>query len=188
MRKACLLAVYELARRDERVVFVGSDITKQNLEKLATEFPDRFFMEGIYEGHIIGMCAGLAMSLRLLHSSHATDRATEGIAIRESDRVASPVTLGIARPAIVLPGDWRQWDGAKLDAVLAHELSHIRRHDPAVQMLSAIHRALLWHSPLSWFLHRRIVRLGDRRHLPANVQRDAAWRFPDMRECRLDLA
>jgi RND family efflux transporter MFP subunit len=110
---------------------------------------------------LLRLGAGLAMSLRLLRSSRATDRATHGIEIRESDRVATPVTLGIARPAIVLPADWRQWDGAKLDAVLAHERSHIRRHDPAVQLLSAIHRALLWHSPLSWFLHRRIVRVAE---------------------------
>ena len=88
-------------------------------------------------------------------------QATEGIEIRESDRVAAPVTLGIVRPAIVLPADWRQWDAPKLDAVLAHERSHIRRHDPAVQLLSAIHRALLWHSPLSWFLHQRIVRVAE---------------------------
>jgi RND family efflux transporter MFP subunit len=30
-----------------------------------------------------------------------------------------------------------------------------------VQLLSAIHRALLWYSPLSWFLHRRIVRVAE---------------------------
>ncbi len=59
------------------------------------------------------------------------------------------------------PAIGAQWDGAKLNAVLAHERSHIRRHDPAVQLLSAIHRALLWHSPLSWFLHRRIVRAAE---------------------------
>ncbi len=52
-------------------------------------------------------------------------------------------------------------DGAKLDAVLAHERSHIRRHDPAVQLVSVGHRALLWHSPLSWLLHRRIVRVAE---------------------------
>jgi hypothetical protein len=75
--------------------------------------------------------------------------------------VAAPLTLGIVRPAILLPLDWREWDSAKLDAVLAHERSHIRRHDPAVQLLSAIHRALMWHSPLSWFLHRRIVRVAE---------------------------
>jgi RND family efflux transporter MFP subunit len=110
---------------------------------------------------LLRLCAGLAMSLRLLRGSRATGQPTEGIEIRESDHVATPVTLGIARPAIVLPGDWRRWDGAKLDAVLAHERSHIRRRDPAVQLLSAIHRALLWHSPLSWFLHRRIVRVAE---------------------------
>jgi len=110
---------------------------------------------------LLRLCVGLAMSLRLLRGSRATGRAVEGIEIRESDRVAAPLTLGIAHPAIVLPGDWRRWDGARLDAVLAHERSHIRRHDPAVQLLSAIHRALLWHSPLSWFLRRSIVRAAE---------------------------
>ena len=104
---------------------------------------------------------GLAISLHLLRRSRATGQATEEIEIRELEGVTSPVALGIARPAIVLPGDWRQWNRSKLDAVLAHERSHIRRHDPAVQLLSAIHRALLWHSPLSWFLHRRIVRTAE---------------------------
>ena len=30
-----------------------------------------------------------------------------------------------------------------------------------MQLISAIHRALLWHSPMSWFLHRRIVRVAE---------------------------
>ncbi len=110
---------------------------------------------------LLRLCAGLAMSRRLLRSSRAAGQATAGIEIRESDGVASPVALGIVRPVILLPGDWRQWDGAKLEAVLAHERSHIRRRDTAVQLLSAIHRAVLWHSPLSWLLHRRIVRLAE---------------------------
>lgn len=110
---------------------------------------------------LLRLCIGLAISLRLLRGSRATEREMHGISIRESDRVATPVTLGIVRPAILLPSDWREWDAAKLDAVLAHERSHIRRHDPAVQLLSAIHRVLLWHSPLSWFLHRRIVRVAE---------------------------
>jgi len=112
-------------------------------------------------GLLLRLCVGLALSLRLLRSSSATGQVTEGIEIRESNRVAAPVTLGITRPAIVLPGDWRQWNGAKRDAVLAHERSHIQRRDPLVQLLSAIHRALLWHSPLSWFLHQRIVRVAE---------------------------
>lgn len=112
-------------------------------------------------GLLLRLCAGLAISRRLLRGSRPTGRTTEEIEIRESDRVSAPVTLGIVRPAIVLPPDWSQWDGGKLDAVLAHERSHIRRFDPAVQLLSALHRALLWHSPLSWFLHSRIVRVAE---------------------------
>jgi RND family efflux transporter MFP subunit len=110
---------------------------------------------------LLRLCLGLAMSLRLLRSSRATEESTEGIEIRESDYGTTPVTLGIMHPAIVLPADWSQWDDAKRDAVLAHERSHIQRRDPIVQLLSAIHRALLWHSPLSWFLHRSIVRTAE---------------------------
>jgi uncharacterized protein (TIGR03435 family) len=103
------------------------------------------------------VCLGLGIGLVLLRRSLAT-----GIpGIRESDRIAAPVTLGIARPSIVLPADWRDWSSLRLAAVLAHERSHIARCDPAVQLLSAIHRALLWASPLSWFLHRRIVRAAE---------------------------
>jgi transketolase len=61
MRGACLRAVHDLAARDERVVFIGSDIKLQNLEQMAEEFPERFLMEGIYEAHIVGMAAGLAL-------------------------------------------------------------------------------------------------------------------------------
>jgi len=110
---------------------------------------------------LLRLCLGLAMSRRLLGNSRATGRRTAGIEIRESDAVAAPVALGIVRSVIVLPGDWREWDSAKLEAVVAHERSHVRRKDPAVQLFSAIHRALLWHSPLSWFLHRRIVRVAE---------------------------
>lgn len=110
---------------------------------------------------LLRLAAGLVMSGRLLRASRATGRETGGIEIRESDGVAAPVVLGILRAAIVLPADWRAWDAAKLEAVVAHERSHVRRCDPLVQMLSAMHRALLWHSPLSWFLHKRIVRAAE---------------------------
>jgi uncharacterized protein (TIGR03435 family) len=110
---------------------------------------------------IVRMLAGLAMSLRLLRRTTATGTAIDGIDVRVSDRLSSPVTLGILRPVIVLPADWREWDANTLQSVLAHERSHVRRRDPAVQLLSLIHRAALWHNPLSWFLHQRLVRAAE---------------------------
>jgi uncharacterized protein (TIGR03435 family) len=110
---------------------------------------------------LLRLCAGLIMSGRLLRRSRVTGETTDGIEIRESEDVSGPLTLGLAQSAIVLPCDWRGWQAAKLEAVLAHERSHIRRRDPAVQVLSTVHRALLWHSPMSWYLHRRIVRAAE---------------------------
>ncbi|MAN80246.1 MAG: transketolase [Magnetovibrio sp.] len=60
MRKTCLNMVYELAKRDERVVFVGSDLGPGVLDEMKHEMPDRFYMEGVAEQNIIGMAAGLA--------------------------------------------------------------------------------------------------------------------------------
>lgn len=60
MRKTSLNCVYELAQKDERVVFIGSDLGVDTLNDFKQNIPDRFFMEGIAEGNIIGIAAGMA--------------------------------------------------------------------------------------------------------------------------------
>jgi len=61
MRKTSLNMVYELAQKDERVLFIGSDLGPGVLDEFKKNIPERFFMEGIAEQHIIGMAAGLAL-------------------------------------------------------------------------------------------------------------------------------
>ena len=61
MRNACLDMVHELAKRDPRVIYIGSDPGPGTLSKMQAEFPDRFFIEGISEQNVIGMAAGFAM-------------------------------------------------------------------------------------------------------------------------------
>ncbi len=61
MRQTCLNMVYELAKGDPRIFFIGSDLGIGTLENFKREMPDRFFMEGISEANIIGMAAGLAL-------------------------------------------------------------------------------------------------------------------------------
>ena len=60
MRKTALRMVHELARRDERVVFLGSDLGAGTLDAMKREMPERFFMEGVAEANLVGMAAGLA--------------------------------------------------------------------------------------------------------------------------------
>lgn len=62
MRKTSLDGVYQLAKKDSRIVFIGSDLGPGVLDEMKREIPDRFFMEGVSEQHVIGMAAGLAMS------------------------------------------------------------------------------------------------------------------------------
>ena len=61
MRKRSLDMVHTLAKRDERVVFIGSDLSPNLLGEMKKEFPQRYYMEGIAEANIIGMVAGMAM-------------------------------------------------------------------------------------------------------------------------------
>ena len=61
MRKASLDMVHALAREDERVLFIGSDLGPDTLADMRAEMPSRFYMEGVSEAHVIGMAAGLAM-------------------------------------------------------------------------------------------------------------------------------
>lgn len=74
--------------------------------------------------------------------------------LSESELISVPITLGILRPIILLPVEWREWGPAALLAVLAHERSHVTRRDALTQRLSLLHRAVFWFSPLSWWLHR----------------------------------
>lgn len=61
MRRASLECVYELAKIDKRVVFVGSDLGPDVLADMKHDMPDRWFMEGVAEQSIIGLAAGLAL-------------------------------------------------------------------------------------------------------------------------------
>ncbi len=74
--------------------------------------------------------------------------------LAESELISVPITLGILRPIILLPVEWREWSPVALRAVLAHERSHVIRRDALTQRLSLLHRAIFWFSPLSWWLHR----------------------------------
>ena len=67
MRKTCLDCVYELAKQDDRIVFIGSDLGAGTLDRFKAELPDRFFMEGISEAHVVGMAAGMALEGRIVY-------------------------------------------------------------------------------------------------------------------------
>jgi len=60
MRQTALQTVFELAKQDSRVVFIGSDLGAGTLKEMREELPNQFFMEGISEQYLVGFVAGLA--------------------------------------------------------------------------------------------------------------------------------
>jgi len=61
MRKTCLDMVYQLARKNKKIIFVGSDLGAGVLDEFRKKIPNRFFMEGVSEQYITGMVSGLAI-------------------------------------------------------------------------------------------------------------------------------
>jgi beta-lactamase regulating signal transducer with metallopeptidase domain len=100
------------------------------------------------------------VALRLASRAHFFGlAAVPGVA--ESELISVPVTMGALRSTILLPASRREWDDAKLDAIIAHEVSHVARRDGFTQRLSLVHRAIFWFSPLAWWLDRHLADLAE---------------------------
>jgi beta-lactamase regulating signal transducer with metallopeptidase domain len=100
-------------------------------------------------------------ALARLHFFAQTARLRSIPRLAESELLSVPVTFGIRHPSILLPATWREWEPTELDAVLAHEISHVARRDALTERLSLLHRAIFWFSPLSWWLDRRLAELAE---------------------------
>ena len=121
---------------------------------------------------LVRLAAGFVLGRRLIRRSQrvvdsrisqsiASHAGSQRVRVYESQVVSVPVTMGAMHPAIVLPADWREWSEAKIDAVIAHEFSHVVRRDALTQMLSRIHCAVFWFSPLAWWLDRQVNILAE---------------------------
>jgi beta-lactamase regulating signal transducer with metallopeptidase domain len=125
---------------------------------------------------VVRFVIGLIVSHRLLQTSLPIDEPrvrlrltvraqASGLSLTpravESKSISVPVTMGALRSTILLPADWREWGDAKLDAVVAHELSHVVRRDALTQRLSLLHRAIFWFSPLAWWLDAHLADLAE---------------------------
>jgi len=105
---------------------------------------------------------GLFMALRVWRTAKPIlldqSSLTEGLHLRVSNSISSPVTIG---SAVVLPREYCEWDSEKLRIVLAHERSHIRQGDFYLQLLAGVYAALVWFSPLGWWLKRTLSDLAE---------------------------
>jgi uncharacterized protein (TIGR03435 family) len=79
------------------------------------------------------------------------------IHIVELPQVDVPLVVGCLRPIVVLPiAALSSLHAAQVEAILAHELAHIRRHDYFVNLMQTLAETLLFYHPAVWWLSARI--------------------------------
>ncbi len=79
------------------------------------------------------------------------------VRLRVVDHLASPITAGWWRPVVLVPAALISGMPADLlEALLAHEIAHIKRHDYLVNLLQNVVEALLFYHPAVWWISSRI--------------------------------
>lgn len=82
---------------------------------------------------------------------------TRQVRLRLVEVLASPVTAGWWRPVVLVPVALAaRMPSDLLEALLAHELAHVRRHDYLVNLLQNVIETLLFYHPAVWWLSNRI--------------------------------
>ncbi|HRK70508.1 MAG TPA: M56 family metallopeptidase [Micropepsaceae bacterium] len=96
----------------------------------------------------IAIFAGRQQALRRaigqLHPLHE-----QGPGVWLSSGEAGPFVLGVLRPRIIVPANFlTDYSPGERALVLAHERTHLRRHDPAINTAMVVLRSLFWFNPL----------------------------------------
>ena len=119
------------------------------------------------------------------------------VVLRASDEVISPLAMGVWRTTVILPiSAVLSMPKEELEAVIAHELGHIRRWDYLWNLLQTAVESVLFFHPAVWWLGRTV---RDRREVccdeiavrscsDAAVYARALLRLEEQRTVRLRLA
>ena len=84
------------------------------------------------------------------------------VRLLRSDQVSTPFAWGLGSPAVVLPLSSGAWDADARASVLEHEVAHLARRDPHVQIVVQVALALHWFNPLVWVAYRRMLLARER--------------------------
>ena len=79
------------------------------------------------------------------------------VSLQLSARVTGPLVVGILKPVVLWPvGLLAGLSLAEVEAILAHELAHVRRHDYLLNVLQSVVDVLYFFHPALWWLSARV--------------------------------
>jgi bla regulator protein BlaR1 len=80
------------------------------------------------------------------------------VPVMSAPDVIEPGVYGLLRPVLLLPeGIAEQVTPGQLDAILTHELCHVRRMDNLTATIHMVVQAIFWFHPLTWWIGARLV-------------------------------
>jgi TonB family protein len=103
----------------------------------------------------------LRRAARQLHSvpeplSRLRDELAPRAGLYLSPKLAGAASFGLRRPAVLLPETFLQLDLPTQEAMLCHELLHVKRRDWAFALAEEIARSVFWFHPAVWWAVERI--------------------------------
>ncbi|WP_158261152.1 MULTISPECIES: M56 family metallopeptidase [Pirellulaceae] len=108
-----------------------------------------------------------------------------------SRRISQAMTVGLLRPMVLLPAAWMTEISPEiLEAVLSHELAHIRRQDLWINFLQRVAETIFFYHPVVWWISTEIRRerevccdemaieaLGHRLNYAKSLEQVASWQL-----------
>ncbi|MCB2196078.1 MAG: M48 family metalloprotease [Bacteroidetes bacterium] len=84
-------------------------------------------------------------------------RIQKSIAYLESYIIKIPVVLGHLKPVVLVPAEMLTgMPGNQIEAIIAHELAHIRRNDYIINVLQTIVETIFFFHPAVWYISAQI--------------------------------
>jgi GWxTD domain-containing protein len=115
-------------------------IVVRRMKSIATQPPPLELQTAF---HDLSRRLGIARTVSLVHSA----------------LVQVPTVIGWLRPAVLLPvGCLTGLSATQIEAIFAHELAHIRRHDYLVSVFQSILEAVLFYHPAVWWVSKQVRR------------------------------
>lgn len=104
-----------------------------------------------------GTCNVAQEVQRLLSSASSKLAVKRRVRVLQSSIAQVPMVVGYFRPVILLPASVvSSVPVAQLEAILAHELAHIRRHDFLINVVQIVAETICFYHPAVWWLSKQI--------------------------------
>jgi TonB family protein len=101
-------------------------------------------------------CAELRVLFETLRQRLGVSRA---VRLLHSARVQVPTVIGWLRPVVLIPASCLTGLSAEqIEAIICHELAHVRRHDYLVSVFQSFAEALLFYHPAVWWVSKQVRR------------------------------